>query len=495
MKFLVFSEITAETIYSSLGLPEYSYYFVLRDFLPVLQALGEVQIVNTPAREVDALYDQAREDGKKCVFLSFTPPHKTPLGLRCPTIPVLAWEFDTIPNESWNGERHQDWRYVLTQCRSAITHSRMTQQLIKTAMGPDFPVISVPSPVWDKFQRIRERRTRPPLSAMQTTELLISQGVVLDSHTASMRALMPSVQSMAAEHETQRARVQAHYTALAGPARREQSRLLTTYRYAHEWWQLVGRPKWLRFRARQHPSTPGSRSTTNALHPLLSSGTHRLVLNGIVFTSMFNPHDGRKNWPDMISAFCAAFQDTPDATLVLKLGSQDAHTAIEKMLCFMARLPSFRCRVIILHGYMEGDSFDALIEATHFAVNTSHGEGQCLPLMEFMSCGCPAVAPRHSALQDYMDEQVGFSMDSWPQATTWPHDPRNAFRTRSQQIHWDSLRDAFMDAYHCAKDDPTRYQRLSENAITRMESHCSKQAALERLRVFFAQEEITHGAG
>ena len=39
--------VNAARIASSLGLPEYSYYFVLRDFLPALQRLGDVVIVET----------------------------------------------------------------------------------------------------------------------------------------------------------------------------------------------------------------------------------------------------------------------------------------------------------------------------------------------------------------------------------------------------------------------------------------------------------------
>ena len=76
MKFLVYSQINASHIQLSLGLPEYSYYFVLKDFLPVLQILGTVQIVNNPVLEVDALYDAACATGELCVFLSFSPPDR-----------------------------------------------------------------------------------------------------------------------------------------------------------------------------------------------------------------------------------------------------------------------------------------------------------------------------------------------------------------------------------------------------------------------------------
>src|SRR5690606_12452168 len=117
------------------GQSEYSYYFVLKEFLPALRALGEVCIVTDPHAEADELYRQATAAGDACVLLAFTPPHKTPLGLRCPTIPVLAWEFDTIPNEHWQKDRKQDWRHALGRCGRAITHSGMTLEAIRREMG------------------------------------------------------------------------------------------------------------------------------------------------------------------------------------------------------------------------------------------------------------------------------------------------------------------------------------------------------------------------
>ena len=36
-----------------------------------------------------------------------------------------------------------------------------------------------------------------------------------------------------------------------------------------------------------------------------------LSLDGVIYTSVFNPYDGRKNWRDMIGAFCATFRDSP----------------------------------------------------------------------------------------------------------------------------------------------------------------------------------------
>ncbi len=89
MTILAYSTVHAETIGSSLGLPDYSYYFVLRDFLPVLQELAEVVVVRDLA-EVPSLHDACAAAGDECVLLSFTPPHKAPADLPCQVIPVFA---------------------------------------------------------------------------------------------------------------------------------------------------------------------------------------------------------------------------------------------------------------------------------------------------------------------------------------------------------------------------------------------------------------------
>ena len=100
MIFYVYSKLNKDTIAYNLGEPEYSYYFVLQEFLPVLKEFGEVVFINDPETEVDPLFTEALERGVLSYFLSFTPPHLTQTGLKCPTIPIFAWEFSSIPNET-----------------------------------------------------------------------------------------------------------------------------------------------------------------------------------------------------------------------------------------------------------------------------------------------------------------------------------------------------------------------------------------------------------
>lgn len=64
MVFIVYSEVSEKKLSGSLGMPEYSYYFVLRGFVPVLRELGRVIPVQYPEKEVDAIYDDCLLQGE-----------------------------------------------------------------------------------------------------------------------------------------------------------------------------------------------------------------------------------------------------------------------------------------------------------------------------------------------------------------------------------------------------------------------------------------------
>lgn len=509
MRFLVYSEFTAANIAASMGLPEYSYYFVLRDFLPMLEQLGEVRLVENPAVEVDPLYDEACREGLRCFFLSFSPPQKTPLGLRCPTIPVFAWEFDTIPNEYWLDEQHQDWRYVLEQCGHGITHSGLTRAAVIRELGEDFAITSIPSPVWDKFQTLREKAFAVPLR--QKVSIQVRSGLVLDTQALDFEAYMPKPDAIIASTAAARASLSSERAQAS--TEEQQSRFRITRRYLGEWYlrafqplvaQALRRPSHYANSSVQVPAVletprlephnpvePASllKSEMKPLTAEWSLGECNFDLSGVVFCALFNPYDGRKNWVDMLTAFCKAFQDCPDATLIFKLSHHDCQNALNDMLMCLARMPAFRCRVVLLNGFLEKAEFESLLRASAFVVNASHGEGQCLPLMEFLSCGKPAIAPRHSAMLDYIDQDVAFVVDSWLNATAWPHDPRVAYRTLHHQIDWASLVRCYRAAYDCVTQEPERYAHMSVAAIERMRSHCSQAVARSQLEQFLNTEK------
>jgi len=412
MIFFVYATETDQTIGGSLGLADYSYFFVMKKFLPALERLGRVIIISDLA-SLDAHFDVARVRGHEAILLSFTPPQKTPLGLRCPTFPVFAWEYSTIPNESWGNEPRHNWAWVLKSLPGAITHSRFTVGAVRAELGAGYPVVSLPAPLWDEYAALYHPRAAAVHGA--DWQLDIAKGVVLDSHALGLQ-----------QAETAR----------------------------------------------------------TAATPVFDEVPCSVRLGGVTYTSVFNPNDGRKNWLDLISGFCFAFRDNPNATLVMKLAYHDTQFACGILWHEMKKLAPYRCRVIAVQGYLDGAAYRQLVANSTYVVNTAHGEGQCLPLMEFMSAGKPAVAPDHSAMADYIDASNAFVVRSSEEWTHWPHDPRLVLRAFRYRINWESLRDAYLASWRVATGQPAEYLRMSRQAHQTLRQHCGRKAIAAQLKQF-----------
>ena len=415
MILIVHTSTAAKSIAQQLGRPEYSYRFVLDEFRPLLAELGTVIEVDDPEREVDAIHASCLRDGEPCVFLSFMPPNKTPIGLACPTIPVFAWEYEALPIEEFGGKPRNDWTRVLAKLGHALTHSSFTVERTRAALGDDFPVACVPAPLWERMQELRGPRNGPTV--------LHVDGLVIDNQRIDLSAYRKSL-LLAAEPDV-----------LPLPEVRDEDR-----------------------------------------------GVIRL--DGVVYTAIFNPHDARKNWMEMISGFCDALRDKPDATLLIKLTHHDPADIIPTYLEQLYKMGRMSCRVLLVHAYLHRPDYNALLRATTYAVNTSHGEGQCLPLMEYMSAGKPALAPRHTSMRDYVDEDGAFVIDSSAEPGTWPHDQRQAFRTLRQRIHYQSVVEAYRRSYHVARHEPQVYAAMGDAAAASLQRYCSIEVVRPRLHRF-----------
>lgn len=178
MKILVYSKIIDATISDSLGLPEYSYYFAKKEFMPILLELGDVEEITNPEEEVDTIYEQCKRDGKDCVYLSFTPPHLMETNLVCPSVCIFAWEFSSIPEEAWNDNPGNNWRQVLAKVGFAITHSEAAKTAVTEALGVAFPIVAIPSPVWDKFADFRSRTEK--VGKLKLPSVLDSRAIELE---------------------------------------------------------------------------------------------------------------------------------------------------------------------------------------------------------------------------------------------------------------------------------------------------------------------------
>jgi len=564
MIFILYSAIDDRSISDQLGQPEYSYFFVMRGFQQALTKLGEVHTVTDTGQALETLLASFRERGialEKVLLLSFSPPHKAPVDLPCPTMTVLAWEFDTIPDAPWGGDSRNDWRTVFANHGRAISLSSYSTAAIKRAMGDNFNVATIPVPVWDQFANIRDFLPRNPVQEGATLQI---QGMTVDSaeFDLSNDALAPvaSASGQGDAWQGQPIRLSFSYidpgsTLLSGFYAPEQwgawSRTSTPgvslpYKvkgrvvirleaigYGHN----VGREVLVCMGSKTAPITLGDslqsyslafelteavqalRFSELDLSPMAGVEDRRTMavglrsidlradekgkgdtaevmdpadlaqikLDGVVYTSVFNPSDGRKNWEDIVTAFVWALRDQEDATLVLKMSNKDPASFLSRIYSAFARLAPFKCRILVIQGYLDDYNFQQLIASTSFYISASHCEGLCLPLMEYLSSGKPAITPAHTAMADYVDDSVAFTVDAALENNVWPHDPREKFQTSCYRINWESLLNACNESYRVAREDPERYRQMSDNAIERMREYSSIDSVRDRLRDFLPE--------
>lgn len=628
LNFVLYSARGATAMSATLGMPEYSYVFVMRGYREMLRRLGTVHMVHDPL-EAEAIHAACLARGESCLLLSFAPPQGTALGLRCPIIPVIAWEFSTIPEGGWPGDPREDWRLVLRQTGRALTISEYAARAVRASMGADFPVISIPTPVWDRLAALRARLDAPDAPRPGGPATLTLDGFAWDSRTATLsmtsRAppLPPLVQrptpqilpmrgaqlalAIASEAEAAAAAAARAETAEAADAaaraaaeaavamaaavvdmpgpRTMRQRARTTARLARQWYREVLRdvlPRpvigFVSTGARVAlalrrpilapspvpmlpepavPVAPGPEAAAlpslasvlmadsvgevpvNALYfpvgevvadppppmlprflpaseddmfpapdlavftpdpyppaPLPADPAVTATVSGIVFTAVLSPKDGRKNWQDIVTAFADAFSDTEDATLVLKMIGADAAYWWWEFNGVMKALPPFKCRILVLSGYLDDTEYQALIAASHFVVNASLAEGQCLPLVEFMSGRRPAIAPLHTAMLDYIRPENAVIVASAIEFCSWPHDPRNHLITTRHRIEWPSLRDAYRQAYQIATADRPRWEAMAQAAADSVRAYCADSVLAPKLAAFLGLgDEVLNRAG
>jgi glycosyltransferase involved in cell wall biosynthesis len=416
MVIIVHSAETKGSIAANIGAKDYSYYFVLEKYRKVLSTIADVVEVRNPEQEVDVIYNQCQAKGRFCLFLSFTPPFKTATELKCPTMSVFAWEYMTIPTDTWGEEPRNDWRNVFRKHGCAITHSSFAVRAVQKAMGEDFPVWSIPAPVWDDYTKLNSKgKTSAPSEGFD----LSFKGIVVDFQGCN-----------------------------SVPASEEVNQNFIEQRLSQEG------------------------DTELNVH-----------LKGIIYTTVFNPNDGRKNWMDLLWGFIWAFREVEDVTLVMKLAYYDFEAIRAMVINEIQKMAPFKCRVVALHGYLNDHEYAKLVRESTYVVNSAHGEGQCLPLMEYMSAGIPALAPAHTAMEEYINEDNAFVIGSSLEWIPWPHDPRHTLRTFRYRINWESLYHAYLESYQVAKNDPIRYAHMSKCAVQSLKRYCSEAVVKERLKI------------
>ena len=558
-----------------MGQAEYSYYFILEKYLPLLTKMGEIHYVSDPAMEVDELYSLARASGQKAVFLSFTPPHRVAKNLTCPTICVLAWEYDSIPDETWDpAEPWHNWVEAIRAIGAVATISDYATDVIRGQVGLDIKVETIPAPVtpglgrWQRFMnRVASFTSHArPMTAIKapislSAYLIDSHSMDIDENKATYKVLGDGAQQ--ALRDWDGSLVEWDFSSNSD----EDGQQLVGFYDQERWgvWSRTDRPMLLlpwkidgvveltfdvvpyefnegevlsidiggaiaevQLKAGMNSYTltlsvaecvssiifsgikaiavPGARdhrtlgiglchfsmrrldATTapnwQVTNDVIDNPTTQLTLSGTVYTALLNPADGRKNWEDILTAFCCTFRDQPDKTLILKMSHRSRSVFQGKLLLLFSRLSPFKCRVVAVHGFLSTEQLNALIDSTDFFVNASTAEGQCLPLLEFMARGVPAIAPDHTAMKTYINRENAFVVQSSEQPSMWPQDPRRANRTVCYRTDWESLARAYYESDQLIRNSPGRYADMCAAAIGAVNRHYSARKIARNLREF-----------
>ena len=473
MKFLLHAQVDQDTIDKQLGTADYSYFFLLRAFAGVLAELGEV-IQLRDIMEADVIHAQCVVRNESCVLLSFAPPHKTPLGLACPTVPLFAWEYPDIPERieetCWMDDPRHDWRRVFALTGRAITLSSHTVDAVKRSMGANFPIVAVPSPIRSIVGNVEMSKSPVPAQGV----LLRVNASVADSLRMGLDAA--GLLSLEEEDGTGFDPVDAEILSKHPDISHKTGEFAPTFPIP------VIDP--INLDDDLNESAPLDCGwDLPAVMPI------RTRVRGLVYTAVLTPTAGRKNWEDLITAFCWTFRDTEDATLILKLAGTDLQKHHHQLLMLLTKLSPLKCRVIAINGYLSDEDYAALVAATTYYVNTSLCEGLCLPLVEFLSEGVPAIAPDNTAMADYIRDDLAFVVASYPGIpTVWPHGDSEVNRTSYHQLDWESLTEAFRRSHDVARHDPARYRQMSFRACQAMQAYCGPDVVKSQLQAFLCPE-------
>ena len=100
---------------------------------------------------------------------------------------------------------------------------------------------------------------------------------------------------------------------------------------------------------------------------------------------------------------------------------------------------SHRCKIVLIHDFLSDEQLMELAQATTYYITATKAEGNCLPLMNYLAAGRPAISPCHTAIADYFGRDVGFVVESHPEPAAFPHDSRLRSTTTWHRLVWTSL--------------------------------------------------------
>ncbi len=453
---LLTSYQTGATRGQNLGMPGYSYDLVAQLFVPLLARWGEVIPVARQIEAVETAVRQARQRGLDPVHVSFVACQDMVFTPSAPNVIVPAWEFPDVPAEAFDGNARNNWVATANRCDLVVVGGQFTVETFQRA-GIRTPIRIVPVPTPDEYFRI------PRWSAERITHLACPAYVFPNPDVP------PQQLWDAAEAED----------GLVGPSEQSERRSWSLWRGWEESYESFLPPmltQAVRFMA--------TRLGTDRWRAYVRScRREQLELSGVVYTSIFSPRDGRKNWQDLLSGFLFALHDRDDATLLVKLITREREM-VEHVLEFYRTVGLLhRCKVVFITDYLPHEQMLDLVRASTYYLTTTRAEGNCLPLMNYLAAGRPGISPCHTAISDYFGEDIGLTVPWQPEPATWPQDSRARIKTTWARLDWPVLVSRLRESYLLARHDRAAYDARAEGGQRRMLERASMESVWAQLRV------------
>jgi glycosyltransferase involved in cell wall biosynthesis len=446
---VVSSVFTAAQTAAKLGREAYSYRFVYGAFEPLLRRWGPTVEITRPETRLHYALWLARRQNLEPIHLSFLPLHLMYIGHGAPNIAVPAWEFPDIPSTDFQNNPRNNWLRIANQLSVLVTHCHITRNaFLRAGVKPPVHLVPVPIPnayfqlpAWEPGQRL-----------VVDCPCYIFPQPESPNGDASLWPLRPA----------------------AGIGLRTKARYIYKSHVKPRLPRGVHRGLTLAARAARALRTFGV-DDGHVPYPI----SPKLELSGVVYTSVFNPFDPRKNFQDMLSAYLLALGDCQDATLVIKLVlcPELAAQGLKNMIHYYLGLGlRHRCKLVFVNAYLPDETMVELARGSTYYLNTSRAEGSCLPLQNFLAAGRPGVAPAHTGMADYLDENLGFTVACHPEPAAWPHDPEHRLTTTWQRLVWWSLHEQLRNSYDLVRKDQSGYQARAKHGRERMADFASAES-------------------
>ncbi len=448
--------MTGSTEGRNLGVPGYSHDFVARAYAPLLEQYGEVRVVPDAQADLEQMVDAVLAEGKLPLHFSILPLQDVVLSTRAVNLAVPAWEYPDVPNHAFDGNPQNNWPETADRCDMVLVSGPFTHEALQRggATGA-IRMVQVPVddayfnlPQWEPDQRIT-LACRAFVFPQQRPQAMLPRQA---RRRESLRRMVARDLEEGLRQAGQRFLGRRATSFIS-----ESLRKLKTRRVASR--ARGGRPQ-IRLPYQSQP---------------------QVELSGVVYTSIFNPDDGRKNWPDLINGFLLSLGHQEDVTLVLKLITSRAASVDNVIRHIFNRGIEFRCKVVVLCDFLSEEQLLALTQATTFYLLASRAEGNCLPLMNQLAAARPGVSPAHSSMSDYFGANSGFVVDSHPEPAAWPHEKRQRLLTTWGRIVWTSLRDQICASFDMATNDYAAYRSLGQSSRRHMQQWAGREAVATRL--------------